>query len=348
MEVVGVFIKEEKGSTLLLKLFAILFSIFMVLAYVFLHTVDATGKLIFQNTGAVCDANAVGYCFTMEILYFAILGVIAVLGFLTVTLTTLEWALRRESDSSIPDFYRNFVAFLNCIKIALAVLFTTLFINYSKATWVIPIAVFASLILDGFVWNKRCREVNAKHQSLFLDVITEFMNIFTTKRSRNAENIPHRHSLVFYVVATLFIIFCVHAISGNIKPDFGQNARSTIEQVDQAKADSTVSEVQIEEANKAKKFVKAKIRERRRKKIEAARIRALREAEKSQETPSTEDNDEDTNNEVQNDEESGNTATNSEEADSSETHTPVAASSIPAVNTAANTTSDDDDDEDWW
>lgn len=265
------FIKEERGSTLLLKLFAILFSIFMVLAYVLLHTVDASGKLIFQNIGTVCDANAVGYCFTMEILYMATLGVIAVLGFLTVTLTTLEWSLRRESDSSIPDFYRNFVAFLNCIKIALAVVFCTFFIDYSKATWVIPIAVFASLFLDGFVWNKRCREVNAKHQSLFLDVITEFMNIFSTKKSRANNTVPHKHSFVFYITATLFIIFCVLAVSGNVNPNFGQNKIQ--EQAVEASIDSVSNETKTVENNNVKKFakVKAKIKNQRRKKLAATR-----------------------------------------------------------------------------
>lgn len=215
------FIKEEKGSTLLLKLFAILFGIFIVFGYVLVHTVDTTGKMLFQKTEAICNVNNVGYCFSMEILYMVALLVIAALGFLSVTLITMEWGIRRESETlsaqakatSMPDFYRNCVCFLNCIKIAMAVIFCTMFFKYSNATLIIPMAVSASLFLDSFVWNKRCREMNANHQSLLLDVALEFMNVFTPKKNRKANQVKHRQSFIFYACATFFIMFCIAAIA---------------------------------------------------------------------------------------------------------------------------------------
>lgn len=215
------FIKEEKGSTLLLKLFAILFGIFIVFGYVFVHTVDSTGKILFQKTEALCNVNNAGYCFSMEILYMVALLVIAALGFLSVTLITMEWGIRRESEilpaqakaTALPDFYRNCVTFLNCLKISIAVMFCAMFFKYSNATLIIPMAVVASLFMDSFVWNRRCREVNANHQSLFLDVVMEFMNLFTPKKKRVQNQVKHRQSFVLYVCATLFIMFCIAAIA---------------------------------------------------------------------------------------------------------------------------------------
>lgn len=206
--------KDEKGSTLLLKLFAILFCLFIVFGYVFVHTADSTGKLIFQNS-EVFYSVSVGHCFTIEVLYLVTLLTIAVLGFLSITLTTMEWTTQREN-----GFYRNFVAFLNCLKIAIGVLFCTMFINFSKAAFIIPLSVFASLFLDTYVWNKRCREANPKHENLLLDVVNEFLGIFTTKKSRQKNVVRYRHSYVFYIVATLFITLCINAISTNIHPDF--------------------------------------------------------------------------------------------------------------------------------
>lgn len=215
------FIKEEKGSTLLLKLFAILFGIFMVFGYVFVHTVDSTGKILFQKPEVVCNINNSGNCFSMEILYMVALLVIAALGFLSITLITLEWGTRRESENApaqqkataLPDFYRNCVSFLNCLKIAIAVLFCAMFFRYSNATLIIPMAVLASLFMDSFVWNRRCREMNANHENLFLDVVQEFMNIFTPRKNRGNKGVKHRQSFIFYVAATLFITFCVAAIA---------------------------------------------------------------------------------------------------------------------------------------
>jgi len=258
--------KEEKGSTLLLKLFAIIFSLFLVYGYVFVHTADAVGKIIFQKADTVCNASTT--CFSMEVLYLMTLLAIATLGFLTITLTTMEWTTQRDS-----GFYRNFVAFLNCIKIAVAVLFTTMFISYSRATWVIPLAVLASLFLDSYVWNKRCHEANAEHESLLLDVVNEFMNIFTTKKSRLNNTIRYRHSFVFYIVAFLFITFCVHAISVHIKPNFDPEAASQ----QQAIASAAASEQSIKEQEEsirvqriATAVAKAKLKKKRRKKIVAA------------------------------------------------------------------------------
>jgi len=262
--------KEEKGSTLLLKLFAIIFSLFLVYGYVFVHTADAVGKIIFQKADTVCNASST--CFSMEVLYLMTLLAVATLGFLTITLTTMEWTTQRDS-----GFYRNFVAFLNCIKIAIAVLFTTMFISYSRATWVIPLAVLASLFLDSYVWNKRCHEANEEHESLLLDVVNEFMNIFTTKKSRLNNTIRYRHSFVFYIVAFLFITFCIHAISVHIKPNFDPQAiqdqaiATTVAPAEQYQA-STVRSSKI-----ANTTAKAKLKKKQRKKIVATRVEPVKD-----------------------------------------------------------------------
>ncbi len=267
-------IKDEKGSTLLLKLFAILFGIFIVFGYVFVHTVNSTGKLIFQKTDDLCNINTVGYCFSIEILYMVALIVIAALGFLSVSLITLEWGTRRLPEerfgagksSSLPDFYRNTIVFLNCLKIAIAVLFCSMFLNYSKATLIFPIAVIASLCLDSFVWNKRCREVNRNHKSLFLDVILEFMNIFNFKKNQNGCAIRHRQSLIFYVAATILIVFCIHAVSTRLIPDINKYKELSPENIATlALADSIIT-ADLEARAKKQETIKLKQKKRRYKK----------------------------------------------------------------------------------
>lgn len=260
--------KDEKGSTLLLKLFVILFSVFVTYGYVFVHTVDDSGFFIFQKSKEVCNAYATS-CFNMEVLYLFTLLVVAILGFISITVTTVEWTTQRES-----GFYRNAVAFLNCVKIAIAVIFYTMFFRYSKATLIIPMAVVSSLFLDSYVWNKRAREYNPKHESLLLDVVDEFMNIFNFKKNRRENIIRYKHSIVFYTVATLFILFCVHAVSSKIKPVFGMVAQES-----QAVAVEENSDVSAESSIEVKepKLAKVKTLKKRRKKIAAVQEKIVKD-----------------------------------------------------------------------
>lgn len=272
-------IKEEKGSTLLLKLFAILFGIFIVFGYVFVHTVDSTGKILFQRTEGVCNINDMGYCFSMEILYMVALLVIAALGFLTITMITMEWGIRRESHllssrrdsaTALPDFYRNCVSFLNCIKIALAVLFCTMFFKYSGATMIIPMAVITSLFMDSFVWNKRCREMDPKHESLLLDVVLEFMSLFSFRKKRVQTPVLHRQSFLFYIFATLFIAFCIASIATKFNKPSVQPVQQ--EQVVQPAVDSVSTSEEL--LKKQASLARAKFYKKRkyRKKVEAAPV----------------------------------------------------------------------------
>lgn len=260
--------KDEKGSTLLLKLFIILFSVFITYGYVFVHTVDDSGFFIFQKSKEVCNVYTTS-CFNMEVLYLLTLLTIAILGFISITVTTVEWTTQRES-----GFYRNTVAFLNCVKIAIAVIFCTMFFHYSKATLIIPIAVVSSLFLDSYVWNKRAREYDPKHKSLLLDVVNEFMNTFTSRKSRREDVIRYRHSIVFYTTATLLILFCVHAVSSKIKPVFGAVQSET-----QAVAieDNSDSFVQNLNEMKEQKVTKVKPQKKRRKKMAAVQEKVVKD-----------------------------------------------------------------------
>lgn len=249
-------------------MFVILFCIFVTYGYVFIHTVDDSGLLIFQKSKDVCNAYSTS-CFNMEVLYLVTLLTVAILGFISITVTTVEWTTQRES-----GFYRNAVAFLNCLKIALAVIFCTMFFQYSKATLIIPMAVLASLFLDSYVWNKRAREYNPKHESLLLDVVNEFMNTFTFKKNRRNNVIRYKHSIVFYTVATLFILFCVHAVSSNIKPVFGVvNSETQTAAVEDNSSDS------VEKINEEKepKLVKVKPFKKRRRKAAAQQIKPIKD-----------------------------------------------------------------------
>lgn len=299
------YIKEEKGSTLLLKIFAILFGLFSIFGFAFLQTVDSNGNIASD--------------FYMQLLYLVTLGVMASMGFMTIILITMEWGARRQPEerfgtakgSTMPDFYRNSIAFINCLKIALAVLFCSMFYGYSRATLVFPISVVASLFLDGFVWNKRCREVNPNHKSLLLDVVNEFMGMFSSKRSRG-NPVRHRQSFIFYLAATIFIVFCVHAVSIKTNPNFKRYRELSPENLAAlALADSIIS---ADLEARAKKQVPAKVKIKKRK-VQKAAI-----------------------------------TTASPAPEQSNTEIPVAAAPLASSAPTASTTpaTDEDEDEDWW
>lgn len=146
-------------------------------------------------------------------------------------------------------------------------------------------AVLASLFLDSYVWNKRAREYNPKHESLLLDVVNEFMNTFTFKKNRRNNVIRYKHSIVFYTVATLFILFCVHAVSSNIKPVFGVvNSETQTAAVE----DSSDSVEKINE-EKEPKLVKVKPFKKRRRKAAAQQIKPIKDTVSANTTEDEED-----------------------------------------------------------